>query len=67
MKPDRIRAIMRERKLSCSEIAFLAGVPKRTMESYIQGRRNVPEWVAISILAIKNIAELSTQDQKAVV
>jgi DNA-binding transcriptional regulator YiaG len=53
MKPDRIRAIMREKNLSCNEIAFLAGVPKRTMESYIQGRRNVPEWVVIGILKLE--------------
>jgi len=52
MKPDRIRAIMREHKLSCRQIATLCGVNMRTMESYIQERRGVPERVAMAILAI---------------
>ena len=52
MKPERIRAIMREKKLSCRELAVLCGVNIRTMESYIQERRGVPERVAMAILAI---------------
>lgn len=52
MKPDRIRAIMREKKLTCRQIAALCGVNIRTMESYIQGRRNMPEEAALAIEAI---------------
>jgi len=57
MKPDRIRAIMREHKLSCRQIATLCGVNTRTMESYIQERRGVPERVAMAILAIGGVDE----------
>lgn len=53
MKPDRIKAIMREKKLSCRQLGALCGVGARTMESYIQGRRNPPEWVVVSILAVE--------------
>jgi len=55
MKPDRIRAIMREHKLSCRQIAALCEVNVRTMESYIQERRGVPERVAMAILAIGGV------------
>lgn len=53
MKPDRIRAIMREHNLTCKMLADLCGVNWRTMESYIQGRRGIPEYVAISILHVE--------------
>ena len=53
MKPDRIRAILKAKKLSCRQMADLVGVPKRTMESYIQGLRNPPEWVVIMVLKIE--------------
>ncbi len=56
MKPDRIRAIMREHELTCRELAALCGVNRRTMESYIQGRRGMPESVASAILAIGGIS-----------
>lgn len=55
MKPDRIRAIMRAKKLTCKMMAYLIGIPSRTMESYIQGRRNVPEDVALRIYAVEGI------------
>lgn len=52
MKPERIKAIMKAANLSCNQLACLVGVPKRTMESYIQGRRNMPESIVISILEV---------------
>jgi lambda repressor-like predicted transcriptional regulator len=53
MKPDRIRAILKSKGLTCRQFSALVGVPKRTMESYLQGLRNPPEWVVISILAVE--------------
>lgn len=55
MKPDRIRAILRDKDLNCQGLADLCGVNRRTMESYIQGRRNPPEWVVVSILAVEGL------------
>ncbi len=55
MKPDRIRAIMREHKLTCRQTAFLVGVHPRTMESYIQGRRRMPERVELAMEAIQKV------------
>jgi transcriptional regulator with XRE-family HTH domain len=56
MKPDRIRAIRKAKGLTARQIADLVGVPKRTMESYLQGLRNPPEWVVIGILALERSA-----------
>ena len=53
MKPDRIKAIMRERKLSCKQLALLIGVNPRSLESYIQERRRMPEAVALRIGAVE--------------
>jgi DNA-binding transcriptional regulator YiaG len=53
MKPDRIRAIQKATGLSCRRMADLVGVPTRTMESYLQGLRNPPEWVVESILLVE--------------
>lgn len=52
MKPDRIRAIMREKKLTCKGLATLIGIKPRTLESYIQELRRMPEAVAERIEAI---------------
>jgi transcriptional regulator with XRE-family HTH domain len=56
MKPDRIRAIQKANGLTARQMADLVGVPKRTMESYLQGLRNPPEWVVIGILALERSA-----------
>lgn len=52
MKPDRIRAIMREKQLTCKGLAVLIGVKPRTLESYIQELRRMPEAVALQIEAV---------------
>jgi DNA-binding transcriptional regulator YiaG len=56
MKPDRIRAIQKAKGITARQMANLVGVPKRTMESYLQGLRNPPEWVVIGILALERSA-----------
>jgi transcriptional regulator with XRE-family HTH domain len=55
MKPERIKAIMKAKKLTASEFADLVGVPRRTFESYLQGRRNPPERVVVAILAVEGV------------